>query len=68
MVDTIKCELCGVETRYYVTKEIDGRELNFCCKGCQQVFEIAREESFYLNKSNGGEKNSNEGLTSDKEK
>jgi Fe2+ or Zn2+ uptake regulation protein len=45
MVDTIKCDLCGAEARYYVTKEFDGRAMNFCCRGCLQVFEFTRQET-----------------------
>ncbi len=44
MVDTIKCEHCGAETKHPVTKTIDGRALNFCCGGCLQVYEFLREE------------------------
>ncbi len=68
MVETIKCELCGVETRYFVTKEIDGRELSFCCRGCLQVFEMAREENPQMAKSKEGEKRSTESLSAEKKK
>lgn len=44
MVDTIHCEHCGRETKYPVTKVIDGSALNFCCTGCLQVYEFLREE------------------------
>ena len=63
MVETIKCELCGTETRYYVTKEIDGREMNFCCRGCLEVFEMRREENQQQQAQNeAGGKGSNGGL------
>jgi ribosome-binding protein aMBF1 (putative translation factor) len=66
MVETIKCDLCGVETRYYVTKEIGGKELNFCCRGCLQVFEMSREEIQQRSESKGGEQKSNVGWTVEK--
>jgi hypothetical protein len=44
MVDTIKCDHCGVEARRVITKEFDGKMLNFCCKGCLGVFEMLRED------------------------
>ena len=44
MVEKFRCELCGAEAKHPVTKEIDGRALNFCCKGCLQVYELQREE------------------------
>jgi hypothetical protein len=47
MVDTIKCDHCGAEAnvKYVITKEFDGKTLNFCCRGCLQVYEMLREES-----------------------
>jgi hypothetical protein len=27
-----------------VKKEFDGKTLNFCCRGCLQVYEMLREE------------------------
>ena len=45
MVDTIKCDHCGAEARRVVTKEFDGKLMNFCCKGCLGVYEMMREES-----------------------
>lgn len=44
MVDTIKCDHCGAQARHVVTKEFDGKLLNFCCRGCLQVYEMMREE------------------------
>jgi Cu2+-exporting ATPase len=46
MVDTIKCDHCGAEgnAKYTITKEFDGRTLNFCCRGCLQVYEMLHEE------------------------
>ncbi len=44
MVDTIKCDHCGAEARRVVTKEFDGKILNFCCRGCLGVYEMLREE------------------------
>jgi hypothetical protein len=46
MVDLIKCDHCGAQAnaKYVITKEIDGKTLNFCCRGCLQVFEMMREE------------------------
>ena len=44
MVDTIKCDHCGAEARHVVTKEFDGKLLNFCCRGCLGVYEMMREE------------------------
>lgn len=47
MVDTIKCDHCGAEVnvKYVVTKEFDGKVINFCCRGCLQVYEMLREEN-----------------------
>jgi hypothetical protein len=47
MVDTIKCDHCGAEVnaKYVVTKEFDGKVVNFCCRGCLQVYEMLREEN-----------------------
>ncbi len=44
MVDTVKCEHCGAETKHPVVKVIDGKTLNFCCGGCLQVYTFLREE------------------------
>jgi hypothetical protein len=46
MVDTIKCDHCGAEgnAKYTITKEFDGKTLNFCCRGCLQVYEMLHEE------------------------
>jgi hypothetical protein len=44
MVETIKCDHCGAEARHVVTKEFDGKVLNFCCRGCLGVYEMMREE------------------------
>jgi hypothetical protein len=44
MVDTIKCDHCGAEARHVVTKEFDGKLMNFCCRGCLGVYEIMRAE------------------------
>jgi hypothetical protein len=40
----VTCEHCGLETNKPVKKNIDGRELNFCCHGCLNVYEFLREE------------------------
>ncbi len=47
MVDTIKCDHCGAMAiaKYVITKEYDGRPVNFCCRGCLQVYEMLREEN-----------------------
>ena len=47
MVDTIKCDHCGAEAnaKYVITKEFDGKTLNFCCHGCLQVYELLHEET-----------------------
>ena len=47
MVDKIKCDLCGAEAnaKYVVKKEFDGKVMNFCCRGCLQVYEMMREEN-----------------------
>ena len=47
MVDTIKCDQCGAEAnaKYVITKEFDGKVMNFCCRGCLQVYEMMREEN-----------------------
>jgi hypothetical protein len=44
MVEPVKCEHCGAETKHPVAKVIDGNTLNFCCAGCLQVYEFLREE------------------------
>ncbi|MDD2921856.1 MAG: heavy metal translocating P-type ATPase metal-binding domain-containing protein [Anaerolineales bacterium] len=46
MVDTIKCDHCGAmaNAKYNITKEFDGKILNFCCRGCLQVYELLRED------------------------
>jgi hypothetical protein len=44
MVEKIKCEHCGAETRRFVSRTVEGRVLNFCCAGCFQVFELLRKE------------------------
>ena len=44
MVEAIRCELCDAVAKYPVMKIIDGRELNFCCAGCLQVYELTRDE------------------------
>ena len=44
MVDIIKCDHCGSEARHVVTKEFDGKLLNFCCRGCLGVYEMIRDE------------------------
>jgi len=45
VVEAIHCDLCGLETKHPLTKEIDGRVLHFCCAGCWQVYELQRQES-----------------------
>jgi len=47
MVDKIKCDDCGAEAnaKYVVTKEFNGQTLNFCCRGCLQVYEMMHEEN-----------------------
>jgi len=56
MVDTIKCDHCGAEAnaKYVIKKEFDGRVLNFCCRGCLQVYEMLREEQSNIEKPAGG--------------
>ena len=51
MVETVRCEHCGLETKHPVTKTIEGRALNFCCAGCLQVYEFLREEGPQPNQS-----------------
>ncbi|MEW5718832.1 MAG: heavy metal translocating P-type ATPase metal-binding domain-containing protein [Chloroflexota bacterium] len=43
--EAARCEHCGAETKYPVTKTIGGRELNFCCAGCLAVYEFLLEEN-----------------------
>ena len=50
MVKKVICEQCGRETNYPITKEFDGKIVNFCCHGCLGVFELDREENL-LNQS-----------------
>ena len=57
MVETIKCDHCGADARHVITKEFDGKLMNFCCRGCLGVYEIMREEnSHHLNKPGVSEK------------
>jgi hypothetical protein len=56
MVDTKKCELCGTETKYYVSKEINGLTLYFCCRGCQDVYEMMHDEGLSNGSSTEGQK------------
>jgi hypothetical protein len=46
MVDKIKCDHCGAEAfaKYVITKEFNGKTLNFCCRGCLQVYELLQED------------------------
>ena len=44
MVDKIKCDHCGAESIRPVVKEFDGKSMNFCCRGCLQVYELMREQ------------------------
>ncbi len=46
MVEQIQCDHCGAlaNAKYVVTKEFDGKELHFCCRGCLQAYELLREE------------------------
>jgi hypothetical protein len=55
MVETTKCDHCGAEARHVVTKEFDGRLMNFCCRGCLGVYEMMREEEL-LKKRDEAEK------------
>jgi ribosome-binding protein aMBF1 (putative translation factor) len=57
MVDTYKCELCGSEARYPTVKVVDGKTLNFCCRGCLEVYEMMREEGM-VNSQKPVDKNS----------
>jgi len=34
----VACELCGTVAPQYVTATIEGREINFCCNGCLEVY------------------------------
>ncbi len=43
--EPVRCEHCGAETKHPITKTIGGRELNFCCSGCLQVYEFLIEEN-----------------------
>jgi hypothetical protein len=45
MVDKVKCDHCGAETIRPITKEFDGKLMNFCCRGCLGVYEMMREEN-----------------------
>jgi hypothetical protein len=45
MVDKVKCDHCGAETIRPITKEFDGKLMEFCCRGCLGVFEMMREEN-----------------------
>lgn len=44
MVENLVCELCGAEAKHPVSKIINGRELNFCCNGCLQVYELSMDD------------------------
>ncbi|MBP6177068.1 MAG: heavy metal translocating P-type ATPase metal-binding domain-containing protein [Anaerolineales bacterium] len=47
MVEKIKCDHCGAEAfaKYVITKEFNGKMLNFCCRGCLQVYELLQSET-----------------------
>jgi len=47
MVEKIKCDHCGAEAfaKYVITKEFNGKMLNFCCRGCLQVYELLLSET-----------------------
>jgi copper chaperone CopZ len=60
MVDVIRCDLCGLESKHPLTKEIDGRVLHFCCAGCWQVYELQREETSGANQGGAGTQAQNE--------
>ena len=51
MVEAIRCDLCGAESKHPLTKEIGGRVLHFCCAGCWQVYELQHEEASGTNQS-----------------
>lgn len=34
----VLCALCGSECGRVVTATINGQEINFCCKGCVEVY------------------------------
>lgn len=43
MVEPTKCDHCGAIANFVITKEFDGKPLNFCCQGCLGVYEMLRE-------------------------
>ena len=44
MVETVYCVHCGAVAKHPVTKAFNGRPLQFCCRGCLQVYEMMHEE------------------------
>ncbi len=53
-----KCEHCDAETKHPVVKNIGGRDLNFCCYGCAQVYEFLFTEGMLaqVNKTDDNKK------------
>lgn len=47
MVNTIPCDHCGAmaNEKYVIKKEFNGKVLNFCCRGCLQVYELTLAEN-----------------------
>jgi heavy metal translocating P-type ATPase len=47
LVDKVeKCDLCGLRIDGKpVVRKFDGEEKHFCCEGCAQVYEVARENN-----------------------
>ncbi|MEF3191349.1 MAG: heavy metal translocating P-type ATPase [Campylobacterales bacterium] len=46
MAEQVKCDHCGLafDASSMINETIDGKEYHFCCKGCQGVYHLLREE------------------------
>ncbi len=42
--EAVRCEHCAQTTHHPVTAVVEGRTLNFCCVGCQNVYAYLVEE------------------------
>ena len=40
----VKCAHCDLETNRPVVQKVGERDLNFCCHGCAQVYEMLFQE------------------------
>lgn len=41
----MRCDHCGLTSDVFITEEIGGKEVNFCCKGCQGVYHLLKDSN-----------------------